>query len=672
MHEKHERPGWALHGDVHHNVLVHELTATDLRRSRLHLFWIQLLFTVVVGLLVIAEWELSPAVGLSEAVRSPLGSLPYLVVGLQTTAIALVVAVWFVPVWTLVWMVPVAWLLSYGNSEMHIQWRALGVACVAMLLWCAIRSRRAVPSGPRRRVRSRGAYRASWAFQHARLGWLGIAGGVVLATGLLVAHQVMLTAARDFEERAEHTVVEVVSHDDEYYEMVVRLDGVEITLEEPEWWEQPAAGDLVPVLVDPNDPERVVFLASLEDPSWLVGLAVAAPLAGIWFGWPIILRSRRRRDLGARGAPATMVQLACSDDGDFRLIPTDADVPIVEVVHFAGLVPRKEVVAFINDWDSRFEPDDEDSDGNEDGSESLPESDEVLAGWADDVKDLWRTFDDESESACFSADMPEDEKLMAEADFGPDVRDGEPFVLLGSWSHGSTVALLRSTGAEWLAEVREPRFTTGAQPVLPWGSAAMFRRRSSARRELPSSPGFFDKLGIGFVAWSNFNSRWLRWVVALVVAVGAALFVGLLIWGAVDEGGGFFAWIPPVLFGVPTMAAPFVATDWMVSATTGRAALGLQSYGFLVDEIVARDRLVAVVAGESAIAIRLKEPEDALAVFPEDVGVDLTPEQAAEQVRLWFASAPADGRSGRRPSPILVAGVLQAVLAVVFAFRFLA
>lgn len=649
---------------------VHELAAADLRRSRLHLFWIQVLFTVAVGFLVIAEMGLTPEVAPDVFDRFPLGSLPYLMVGLQITAIALIVAVWFVPMWTLAWTVPVAWLLPYGASEVTAEWRALSLACLVVLVWMVLRSRRAVPGGPRRRLSLEGAFEQSWAFHHARLGWLAILGGLVVAAGLLVAHQVMLVQAQGFEDRAERAVVEVVSYDDEYYEMVVRLGDREITTDEPEWWEQPAVGDSVPVLVDPEDPDHVAFLASLPDPSWLFGLAAAAPLAGLWFGLPIILRARRSRELIAHGAPATMVRLACSHEGDFRLLPTDGEAPILQVVHLSGVVPRKDVVAFINDWDARFEPADEDPEEHE--PESLPESDAVLAGWADDMKNVWRTFDEDSESPNFPADMPEDEKLMAEADFGPDVRDGEPFVLLGSWSHGSTVALMRGSGQVWLADIKEPRFLTGSQPVLPWKSSGGSSQRSSARRGQPAATGFFDRLGAALFAWADSNVRWLRWAVAVGAAVVAALFVGGLIWVAVvDDGGGFFAWIRPVVIGVVAMAVPSIAMDWVSPATTGRTRLGLASHGLLLDETVARDRLVSVVAGEDAIAVRLKDPDDALAVFPEDVGRDLEPEQAADQVRLWFAAAPADGRSGRRPSPILVAGVLQIILTAAFALWFL-
>lgn len=625
-----------------------------------------MLFTAVVGFLVIGDFEASPLALPTEVDRFPLGSLAYLAGGLQITALVLIASVWISPVWTLVWMAPVAWLLPYGESAAPTQWRALALVCLAVLLLLAVRSRRAVPEGARHRVTYDGAFESSWAFQRARLGWLAVAGGVAVALGLLVAHEAMLSGARDFEERAENAVVEVVSYDSETHDMVVRLDGREFTLEEPDSWEQPAVGGLVPVLVDPRDPDEVRLLVSLEDPSWLVGLAVAAPLAGLWCGLPIILRARRRRDLIARGAPATAVRLACSDEGDFSLLPTDADVPVLHVVHFAGLVPSEKVSAFINDWDERSEDPQED----DDEPEQVPESDEALAGWADGVKDEWKTSDDD-ESPHFSPGMTEDEKLMAEADFGPDVRVAEPFVMLGSWGHGDTVALLRPSGQAWLAEIEEPRFSTGARPLLPWARTAAAGKPTSTRRARRVRPGLVGKVGDTFSALIRSNFRWVRWTVALGTATVAALFLGGLIWNAIDDGGGFFDWLRPLVFGGVLMGMPLVVTDWVCDATTGRTRQGLASYGFLLDDIIARDRLVSVIPGQDAIAIRMKDPEDALAVFPEDVGPDLDPGQAAEELRRWFASGPADARSGRRPSPVLVAGVLQVILTAAFSFWFL-
>ncbi len=660
---------------------MHELTAADLRRSRLHLFWIQLLFTLVMASMWVAEFILTPDAPSGVVDRFPLGSLPYVLVGLQVTAMVLMAAVWFAPVWTLVWMAPVAWLLPFGASEVPTAWRVLSLACVLALAWLWFRARRSGPDGPSRRPPFEGAFEESWAFQPALPGLLAIAASIVLAGGLLVAHQVMLGQARDFEERAETTLAEVISYDDEHTDMVIRVGDEEMMLEEPDWWEQPAVGDLVPVLVDPDDPEHVVFLVALDDPSWSVGLAAVAPLAGMWWGLPVILRARRSRELAARGAPGTLVRLASSSDGTFQLLPTDASIPLRHVINFAGLVPGKDVVDAMEGRDG--ESDDDEDDVEYDESGSLPESDAKLALWADEVKDMWQAMDDDDETVAppFS-DIPEDEKAMVEADFGPDVRDGEPFVLLGSWGHGSTVALLRASGQGWMAEIREPRFQGGGRPSVPWGrSAARGTPRGGDRavqhatvtsNETATTRGRFDGAKHAVVTWTRRRTRWLRWVVALGVAAVGAFLLPLVVWSSFEDGFDAFQLISLGLFVLTAVSAPTIAVMATCSMGTGRSRRGLVSYGLFVDEFIAPNRLVSVIPGRDALALRLRDPEDALVVLAEDVGDDLESYGAAREVERWFSSAPADGRSARFPTPNLVATVVMVLVSVVASIVLLA
>lgn len=652
---------------------VHELTAADLRHSRLHLFWIQVLFTVVVGGLLLAEIILVPDSLPDVMDRAPLGSLPYLLVGLQITALVLLLAVWFVPIATLMWMAPSAWLFHFGGSELPNAWRLVAVACILALVWVGIRTRGGQPVGPSRRPPTAVDYDESWAYQPALPGWIGVGSSLALTAGLLVAHQFALVQTRDFEDRAEQTLAEVVSYDDGGSDMVVRIGEREVTLEEPEW-ERPDVGGRVPVLMDADDAEHVVLLAAVDDPSWWVGLAAAAPLVGVWWGLPIILRARRRRGLASRGAPARLVRLASSEDGTFRLQPTDADVPVLHVVNLAGLVPGADVAAFLDDFDGESDDSDEDFDDAEaDGSGSLPESDADLALWADEVMEMWEAIDEEDEMWVPSfSDMPDGEKLMVEADFGPDVKDGEPFVMLGSLTHGSSVMLLRGSGQGWMAEINEPRFAAGRRPQFArnWSSMRKPDSEPTASEEV-TPPGRFTGLKEAAAVWAHRRTPWLRWAISLGIAALAVVLLPLVVWSSVEEGLDVFEILRLASFILTAAAAPTIAVMATCSMGTGRSRRGLVSYGLVFDEIIAPHRLVSVIPGRDALALRLREPEDALMVAPEDVGDDLEPYGAAREVETWFSSAPVEGRGGRLPSPNLIATILIVVVAAVALLVFL-
>jgi len=651
--------------------LVRQLSVSDVRRSRPHLFWIQVIFTVAVVGLLVAEFFLMPETWN----RAELGSLPYLIDGLRFTAIALVLLIWLNPVWTLAWMVPVAWLLPYGEFGLVTGWRAVALGCVAALVWVVVRARNGRPAGSHRRPPMDGVFGDSWAFQHARLGWLAVALGVGLMVVLLVVHSVFFSRTADFEERAERAVVEVVSYDDATYQVVVRVDGEEYVLSEPQDWEPPAVGDSAIVLWDVSDSASMVFLESRDDPSWLVGLAVAAPLVGLWLGLPIVGRSRGRRHLVLHGAPANAVRLNCSKEMDFTLHATDGERPFLEVAHIAGLVPSARVAAFVDEWYGQHI--------SRDKAEALvPSPGSVPAGgWFQgilgDIRKLWNGSNLDDHAPSFSRMLLE-EKRRAEPWIGPEVGDGEPFVLLGPWSHGSTVALLKASGQAWLAEVREPWFGDGDRPSLRGKARSGFRRTTESGRTVddsnleggigdldPEYPvGARGTVREAFFDWVTDHSRWLRWVSALGVAAGCAFVLAGALSEALDSGGDVVVWGFAIVLAPMLMSVPSFALDWLQTADSGRARLGLATYGLLSDEVVARDRFVSAEAKDEAVIVALHSPEDHLFVVPWDVGHQLNSEQAAEQVRLWFASAPADGRSGRRPSPVLVAALLLLPLAV--------
>ncbi len=144
-----------------------------------------------------------------------------------------------------------------------------------------------------------------------------------------------------------------------------------------------------------------------------------------------------------------------------------------------------------------------------------------------------------------------------------------------------------------------------------------------------------------------------------------AFLLPLVVWESFEDGFDVFRFLSVGVFALTAVAAPTIAVMGTCSMGTGRSRRGLVSYGVFIDEFVAPNRLVSVIPGREALALRLQDPEDALVVLPEDVGDDLEPYGAAREVEKWFSSAPADGRSARFPTPNLVATVAMVLVSVV-------
>lgn len=645
---------------------VHQLTAADLRQSRLHLFRAQVLLSVVVVAMII--WEITRPVTASSGLadRAPLGSFEYLTSGFQITVLVLLVTVWIVPRMTLLWMVSVAWMVPLTGVEMPTMWRVLAVVCLGVLAWMLIRSHRAQPDGRRHRLAMEGEFEDSFAFRRAGWGWAAVVGGLAVTIGLLLAHQTMLAQTQAFENRATADLAEILSYDDDNLEMSVRIGSTEFTLGDPLWDVQPDVGELVPVLLDPEDPEHIVFAATPEDPSWLLGLAFAAPLPGLGWGMPIIVRSRRRRRLATAGAPASMVALTHSPEHDYEILPMNGSSPLVRVVNMQGLVPRGDVLVqglqLDDDDDDGPDPSD---DGDPDEDDPLPEHDWELAAWADESTREMQEWVDDLMSPDFSQ-LDDEDKALVEAEFGPEIDGRETFTMLGSWSHGSSVALVRSSGQVWMGEIREPRLRADGRGL---------RRSGSEPRRQPVA-GWGDvwvgRTMVALAAWSQRNSRWLRWVVALGVAVAGAIWVGAVVRFGVETGWDWFDWVMSVVLTVGLLPWPVIAAGSLPGPDVARARPGIAFYGFVMDVVIAPDRLVTVVPGEESVALRLRDPEDAVFLAPEEIGADLNASQAAEKLRSWSLAAPTTARSGPRPSAgvvgmvVMVAGWVVQILPLVF------
>lgn len=236
-------------------------------------------------------------------------------------------------------MAPVAWLLPLTGVGLPMFWRALAVLCLVVLVWMLVRSRRARTGRGRRRPSVDGAFENSLAFRRAWPGWAVVTAGVAVTVGILLVHQSMLLETRAFEARATEELAEVVSYDDDNFEMKVRIGAAEFTLDEPLWDERYEVGAFLSVLVDSDEPGHIVFLAELEDLSWLPGFALTVPILGLGWGLPVILRSRRRRALMDLGSGAATVVLSQSMDNDYWIEPVDAASPRLKVVNLQGVVP---------------------------------------------------------------------------------------------------------------------------------------------------------------------------------------------------------------------------------------------------------------------------------------------------------------------------------------------
>ncbi len=638
------------------------LTVADVRLTRLHLFWVKLAYTLVAAGAVVAEVGHLVVSNPVPWLRSPLGSGPYLATGLLFAALMMTDLVWRIPRLALLFSVPVFWIVGYGDIAYPVLWRLMALASAVVSVWWFTRARRATPSGSPVRPPCPESLTDSWARVEPRRGWVWIAGGLVVGVALLVGLQVGLEALKQYEAEAEVAAVEVVALDEETGEGLVIIDGREVPIVEP-FRNLPEIGDEVVVLVDRSDLEFVDLVVDVKDfefvVSMVVGLAATAPLFGASRGLRPVLAARRRRSLALRGAPTRRVRLN-PIPGGYRVMAMDGAWPWLTVTDMAGTSPAEDVDRFLEshgfDADDDEFDDDECEDGYEDGEEENDESlpDDVgLAAWADAMKE---DFDDVSGGVGIDfAEIEEMDEPLAEASFGPALQGSESFTMLGRWGPDSSVALVRDTGQVWLAELEEPRFRTGIWSAL--------RRGSDGDEDAPiHSTRLIEELS----AWGIRNFGWLRWVVHIAAAIPCVWLIPWFISDALGEPDGW-VWLFVGLAVVAALLGPplVLLGGWM---ERGRSARGMVTYGLITDDVVAPDRFESVAVGRLAVAVRLRDPEDAGAVFPEHVGRDLGPEQAAARIRTWFSEARPGSRSGRRPAP---AGILGAALLTLWVVQLL-
>ncbi|MDO5737214.1 MAG: hypothetical protein Q4P15_12145 [Propionibacteriaceae bacterium] len=621
---------------------MRELTTADLERSRLHLFWIKLGFAAVVVSLIVSDIV---ALELSDTpwrIRFPFWSLPYVASGALMASVGLVFVVWFVPRLALLWAVPTLWLYSYSHSAHPMLWRAGAALAGMVLLWLLWRARRAIPRGKKQVPGGSRPFKESYAYRDERDGWLMAGLGIFAALIVLVIHHFLVAGTVSFEARAMQETGVVLSYDEQEEEshMVVRIGEREVRVEDP-FGSDLAVGAMVDVLVDPEDEDYVVLANDLEDHSWLLGVAALVPVMGLGFGLPHAASARWRRRLVEQGGPARRVRVQRGPDG-LRVLPTDATWPFLELTDLQGIVPREEVDDFA------YGGEDEDDDELDEDDEALPADDAELAAWADGMRSDWLAEPSEIDYS----ELTEPEKLLAQATDGPDIEGSEHFVLLGPYGQGSSVALVQESGQVWLGEVAEPHFRAGATPT--------FWRGTDAGPGGPGGQGDATRGLKGEIrAWGIKNYAWLRWV-AFVVLSGP--FAWIIPWAVRDmlDDWDLFSWGILFLMVVMAFQLPLLLlSDGLYE--NGRSRHGMITYGILTDEVVSPERLVSVAAGETAVGVKLRDPDDVRAVYPEHVGRGLTSEKAALQVRSWFSEASPGSRSGRLPGP----GVIVPVVLVI-------
>ena len=613
--------------------MVHRLSSRDLRLSRTHLTWLRTAWTFIT--LAIGIGVLEP-LGAHAFARPPLWSGGYIAIGLGLTVVVSGVLVWLAPRVALATAVACA-VVGVAWSGQQALWWAAGLTAAVMLGFVLVRDSRSRPRGDVVVPATGVPFGESWAATPTLHRWLGVAGvAAVVVAGLvgLAIHQMETRAAARFEAGASLVSVPVsaIEEDEDGYQyLTVILDGVDREIESPSN-DDVAVGDQVDVLTDGS--RAVLVGAGQDNPAWLLGLVAAVPMAAAAVCGRYVAPHRRRARLVAQGAPGVTVRVVCN--GEIALVlPTDADWPALELTHLDGLADRDRVAEAAVDADA-WEPG---GDDEEPADLPTPATAMELAHWADDIHHEITAQEIES--------LTIEEKTLAEAVVGPDTNGAEPFILVGSWAHGSTVALARATGQVWLAEVEEPQPFKG--------------RRRFLRAIKPGQPGWeVDEAAPTTVQqnlalWALRHGRWTRWVAALVVAAVGALVVPFML---TEAWGDWFNNIRLLLAVLVVVTGPFWATSWSWGEFS-RFRQGFGWYGLLLDDVVGPARVDLIAPGSHAVGVRLRAPEDMLSIDPAVVRPGATTEAAAAELQSWLGAGPQGARGGRRPTPALVATVLM-------------
>lgn len=631
------------------------LAATDVRRVRPPLWLVKSGATTAVFVLVFGEIAALPAADPMTLTRAAIGSLAYLATGLQVTVMGLAAMVWLAPRTALGVLAVVGLVLPLGETALGVAWPAVGLlaaATLVSLVWVARRPDGAPLSRP-------GVPPEGWPLNVARRGVLvgvsAVAASLVVLVGALVWHARDAADTRDFEARASVVTATAVTPDGD--DWVFEIGDRQVTRPAP------AAVEVTPgmrlgVMVDPEDPDRVAFLAEPEDPSWLLGLAGLTPtLLGMGVG---VIEFRRRQDaLAVRGGPSRRAVMRPVAKG-YALLPLGATAgPALTVkdLKLAHLPPDHVVLPGYGPlrWDEDdawVEVDDAaglEADEEEEPDTPLPSDHAELASWADQLQDDLSV-------------------LLSMDEFGESgpilLRDVEVNVV-GRFVEGDPVALRLDDGRVYLGVL-----------TVPWRTPGPPRHGQAARETAPGSdavalPAHAPEslplaTRLALTDWLRARARPLRWV-AVPVAVAVA-FVG--IWLVEGADWAWWEWLRVALAAVMLAAAPVYVSSWLGDEGVCRDPNGIRVLGVWLDDVIGSAHVVTVTSGRRSVGVRLKDPDGVLSLDPASFREDgrPNPDRAAALIQEWIAQAGPTGRHARRPTPgligVLVVLTIWAVMAV--------
>lgn len=622
------------------------LTTDDVRRVRPPLWSVKAGTSAAVVALVVAEIAALPGADPMTFARAAVGSTAYLATGLQVTVMGLALMVWLAPRSALAALAVVAPLIPLGDTSLGAAWPVLGLLALATLGWLLWPRWRPV-GGP---VDRSGVPPEQWPGNVARRGVLvggaAVAAGVLVLVGALVWHARDAAGTQAFESRAIRTSARAVAPDGDCW--VFAIGERTVTRPAPSEVEV-TPGMLLGVLVDPDDPDRVAFLAEPEDPSWLVGVAGLAPtLLGAGLG---ALGFRRRQDaLVLGGGPSRRATVRTTDEGHL-LLPagaTGGPALLVRRLELAHLPPGHEWRPGQGRlrWDDTDTWPDEDasrreSDKDEDEDAPPPTDPVELASWADQLQD---DLD--------AADLDEEFD-----DPGPIRLPEQEVTVVGRLVEDDPVALRLDDGRVYLGALAVPWRTPGP------GSRRKADRRARSLPDAAPDPDpasapepLLPATGLALADWLRARAVLLRWVAVPVALAAGRAGLWLL------EGAGWSWWecLRFALVAWTLVGAPVVVSGWLGDAAVCRDRRGFRLLGTWWDEVVGSSRVVSVVAGQRSVGVRLRDPEDALSLDPDAFREDGRPgaDRAAALLREWVAQAGPDGRSVRRPTPGLLGALL--------------
>lgn len=468
---------------------------------------------------------------------------------------------------------------------------------------------------------------SSWAADHYRAGLrlrvLALA-LVALAAGLLAWMLPAIAIQHRFEEGSRVVRVPVVALSDVTPVVDVAGEHIQVSVAGGAA-EEYHVGQQVEVRVNDAVPGRAELVAEPNDPSWRVGLAGLALAAATWCWWTLV---RPRAHLRAVvEAPAWQFQGQVIDHDEIVLLRDGHQVALLRGSATGSCDGGGDDQ--VPSWLDTLE------DGPDWPEDPAGLTVEQLARWADEVV-LFTTTD-----------------LDDESDWAPG--QAVEVEVLGLPVPGGVVVARVAGGRPFRARVEPPAAPAGPPPPQTRSGA----RRTAMPRTVASLDQAIDRAAGAAQPDEGMRARLLRqWSPTLrwVLGLGTGLAVPLVSRWLLDEptmGTGDL--VRMALFGLSLITGACTVGAGHVH----RHRRGAVRYGLVADQVWQARRVSGIFPGRLGIAVRLRSPQDVIAVDPRDMGVTLA--QAPATLSDWFARAEGTGPgTDWRPAPL----VLSLVLAV--------